>query len=37
MACILDLRENTVAKYRTSIKKKTQIETVEDLMERLNY
>ena len=31
VADILDLRENTVSKYRTSIKKKTQIETFEGL------
>ena len=32
IANILDLRENTVAKYRSSIKKKTGIESVENLM-----
>jgi DNA-binding NarL/FixJ family response regulator len=31
---ILDLRENTVSKYRTNIKKKTQTETIEGLWER---
>ena len=33
IANILDLRENTVAKYRSSIKKKTRIESVEGLMQ----
>ena len=33
IADILDLRENTVSKYRTSIKKKTQTETFEGLWE----
>ena len=33
IADILDLRENTVSKYRTSIKKKTQTETIEGLWE----
>ena len=33
IADILDLRENTVSKYRTNIKKKTQIETIEGLWE----
>ena len=33
MADILDFRENTVAKYRLNIRKKTQIEDVESLME----
>ena len=32
IANILDLRENTVAKYRSSIKKKTQISDVETLI-----
>ena len=32
IANILDLRENTVAKYRSSIKKKTQIESVETMI-----
>ena len=35
IADILELRENTVAKYRSSIKKKAQIDSVEDLMERV--
>lgn len=35
IANILDLRENTVAKYRSSIKKKTQIDSVGDLMEQV--
>ncbi len=34
IADILELRENTVAKHRSSIKKKTQIEAVKDLMQR---
>ena len=34
IADILDLRENTVSKYRTAIKKKTQTETFEGLWER---
>jgi len=34
IADILDLRENTVSKYRTSIKKKTQADTFEGLWER---
>ena len=34
IADILDLRENTVSKYRTAIKKKTQTETFERLWER---
>jgi len=33
MADILDFRENTVAKYRLNIRKKTQIEDVETMME----
>ena len=33
IADILDLRENTVSKYRTAIKKKTKIETIEGLWE----
>ena len=33
IADILDLRENTVSKYRTAIKKKTQTETFEGLWE----
>ena len=33
MADMLDFRENTVAKYRLNIRKKTQIEDVESLME----
>ena len=33
MADILDLRENTVSKYRSSIKKKTKNETIEGLFE----
>ena len=35
IADILDLRENTVAKYRSSIKKKALVESVEGLMERV--
>ncbi len=35
IADILELRENTVAKYRSSIKKKAQIDSVENLMERV--
>ena len=35
MADILDLRENTVAKYRSNIKKKTKTEAIEDLLARL--
>ena len=34
IADILELRENTVAKHRSNIKKKTQIEAVKDLMQR---
>ena len=34
IADILDLRDNTVSKYRTAIKKKTQTETFEGLWER---
>ena len=34
VADILGIRENTVSKYRTSIKKKTQSETFEGLGER---
>lgn len=33
IADILDFRENTVSKYRTNIKKKTKIETIEGLWE----
>ena len=35
IADILELRENTVAKYRSSIKKKAQIDSVEVLMKRV--
>ena len=35
IADILELRENTVAKYRSSIKKKAQIDSVEGLMEQV--
>ena len=35
MADILDLRENTVSKYRSSIKKKAQIRDVESLMNQV--
>jgi DNA-binding CsgD family transcriptional regulator len=33
IADILELRENTVSKYRSNIKKKTQTETIEGLWE----
>ncbi len=35
IADILELRENTVAKYRSSIKKRTRVDSVEDLMEQV--
>ena len=35
VADILDLRENTVAKYRSSIKKKTRTRDVESLMRQV--
>lgn len=35
IATILDLRENTVAKYRSSIKKKTQVSDVDSLIDQV--